>query len=95
MTLQTLANLISAIRATRPLIHHMTNAMTVNDCANVTLLIGAAPVMAEVPEEVGEMVSMTDALVFNTGTLSHQQVTSMLNAGYGECQRAPRYFGSC
>jgi len=82
ITLQTLANLIGAIRAKRPLIHHITNTVTVNDCANVTLSIGAAPVMAEAPEEVREMVSMADALVLNIGTLSHQQVTSMLNAGY-------------
>jgi len=82
MTLQTLANLLSKIRAKRPLIHHITNALTVNDCANVTLSIGAAPVMAEAPEEAGEMVSMADALVLNIGTLSHQQVISMLNAGY-------------
>ena len=82
ITLQTLANLIGAIRVKRPLIHHITNTVTVNDCANVTLSIGAAPVMAEAPEEVREMVSMADALVLNIGTLSHQQVTSMLNAGY-------------
>ena len=82
MTLQTLANLIGAIRVKRPLIHHITNTVTVNDCANVTLSIGAAPVMAEAPKEVEEMVSMADALVLNIGTLSHQQVTSMLNAGY-------------
>jgi len=82
MTLQTLANLLSKIRAKRPLIHHITNAVTANDCANVTLSIGAAPVMAEAPEEAGEMVSMADALVLNIGTLSHQQVISMLNAGY-------------
>ena len=82
MTLQTLANLLSTIRAKRPLIHHITNAVTANDCANVTLSIGAAPVMAEAPEEAGEMVSMADALVLNIGTLSHQQVISMLNAGY-------------
>ena len=82
MTLQALADLIGAIRAKRPLIHHITNAVTVNDCANITLSIGAAPVMAEAPEEVVEMVSMADALVLNIGTLSHQQVASMLDAGH-------------
>lgn len=38
--------------------------------------------MAEASEEVEQMVSMADALVLNFCTLSHRQVTSMLNAGY-------------
>ena len=81
MNLQSLADLLSRVRAERPLIHHITNTVTVNDCANVTLCIGAAPVMAEAPEEVGEMAAMADALVLNIGTLSHHQVASMLEAG--------------
>src|SRR5208283_4807209 len=77
----TFASLIDEIRAKRPLIHHITNSVTINDCANVTLSIGAAPVMAEAPEEVEEMVSRADALVLNLGTLSRHQVNSMLRAG--------------
>ncbi len=65
----------------RPLVHHITNYVTVNDCANVTLAIGAAPVMAEAPEEVAEMVGLADALVLNIGTLSSGQVEAMLLAG--------------
>lgn len=65
----------------RPLVHHITNCVTVNDCANVTLAVGAAPVMAEAPEEVAEMAGMADALVLNIGTLSSAQVDSMLLAG--------------
>ena len=53
--------------------------MTVNDCANVTLFIGAAPVMAEAPEEVAEMVS-SNSLVLNIGTLRQEQVNAMLIA---------------
>jgi hydroxyethylthiazole kinase len=81
MTPTTFAALLSKIRTGRPLIHHITNAVTINDCANVTLCIGAAPVMAEAPEEVREMVAMADALVLNIGTLSRQQVGAMLCAG--------------
>ena len=81
MTPQTFASLIDEIRAKLPLIHHITNSVTINDCANVTLSIGAAPVMAEAPEEVEEMVSRADALVLNLGTLSRHQVNSMLRAG--------------
>ena len=65
----------------RPLVHHITNCVTVNDCANVTLAVGAAPVMAEAPEEVAEMAGMADALVLNIGTLSSAQVEAMVLAG--------------
>ena len=75
------AALLEAVRAKRPLVHHITNYVTVNDCANVTLCIGAAPVMAHAPEEVAEMVAMAGALVLNIGTPDDRQVQSMLLAG--------------
>ncbi len=75
------ASLLSRVREVRPLVHHITNYVTVNDCANVTLSVGAAPVMADAPEEVAEMAGMADALVLNIGTLSSAQVEAMLLAG--------------
>lgn len=81
MNPQLFADLLFTVRARRPLIHHITNTVTMNDCANVTLCIGAAPVMAEAPEEVEEMVAIAAALVLNIGTLSQHQVGSMLKAG--------------
>ncbi|HOT95359.1 MAG TPA: hydroxyethylthiazole kinase, partial [Methanoregulaceae archaeon] len=76
-----LSPLLDRVRTVRPLVHHITNTVTINDCANITLAVGASPVMAEAPEEVAEMVSMADALVLNIGTLSAQQVGSMFLAG--------------
>ncbi|NLK25530.1 MAG: hydroxyethylthiazole kinase [Euryarchaeota archaeon] len=75
------ANLLAELREKCPLVHHITNYVTVNDCANVTLFIGAAPVMAEAPEEVAEMVSLANSLVLNIGTLRQEQVNAMLIAG--------------
>jgi len=75
------ANGIEEVRRTRPLIHHITNRVSINNCANVTLSIGATPVMADAIEEVEEMVSSANALVLNLGTLSRAQVDSMLAAG--------------
>jgi hydroxyethylthiazole kinase len=75
------STLLAAVREKRPLVHHITNYVTVNDCANVTLCIGAAPVMAHARQEVAEMVAMAGALVLNIGTLDHAQVESMLMAG--------------
>ena len=75
------ADLLASVRERRPLVHHITNSVTINDCANITISIGAAPVMAEAPEEVAEMVAAAGALVLNIGTLSQGQVDAMLIAG--------------
>lgn len=77
-----LPDLLRRLKDKRPLVHHITNYVTVNDCANVTLFIGAAPVMAEAKEEVADMVSLAGALVLNIGTLRREQVDSMLIAGH-------------
>jgi len=81
MMTQTFDNVIEDVRSARPLIHHITNSVSINDCANVTLAIGATPVMADALEEVEEMVSQANALVLNIGTLSRSQVDAMLKAG--------------
>jgi len=73
--------LLTAIRERKPLIHHITNMVVMNDTANITLAIGALPVMAHAIEEVEEMVGLAGALVLNIGTLSPPQVEAMLRAG--------------
>jgi hydroxyethylthiazole kinase len=78
---QQLSESFALLRNKRPLVHHITNYVTVNDCANITLCIGGSPVMADAAEEVEEMVAMAGALVLNIGTLNDLQVRSMLLAG--------------
>ena len=75
------SDLFARVREKHPLVHHITNYVTVNDCANVTISIGAAPVMADAPEEVCEMVTFAGALVLNIGTLNKGQIESMILAG--------------
>ncbi|MDD1720258.1 MAG: hydroxyethylthiazole kinase, partial [Methanoregulaceae archaeon] len=75
------SDIIGAVREKRPLVHHITNYVTVNDCANVTLCIGAAPVMSHAPADIGEMLRHAGALVLNIGTLDPVQVKAMLLAG--------------
>jgi hydroxyethylthiazole kinase len=81
MKKQQISDLFSLVRQKRPLVHHITNYVTVNDCANITLCAGGAPVMADAPEEVAEMAAIASALVLNIGTLNHSQVESMELAG--------------
>ena len=75
------ADLFARVREKRPLVHHITNYVTVNDCANITLCAGGAPVMADAPEEAAEMAAVADALVLNIGTLNAAQIESMVLAG--------------
>lgn len=75
------ASLLDLIRKREPLIHHITNYVTVNDCANVVLAIGASPIMADDVGEVEEVVALADALVLNMGTLNQRTVASMTAAG--------------
>lgn len=73
--------ILSRIREEKPLIHQITNYVTVNDAANITLYWGGLPVMADAKEEVAEMVQAAQALVLNIGTLNQRQVSSMIKAG--------------
>ncbi len=75
------ASALNRIRELCPLVHHITNSVTINDCANITLAIGASPVMADDENEVKEMVGLAKALVLNIGTLNSRTVHSMLIAG--------------
>jgi hydroxyethylthiazole kinase len=65
----------------RPLVHHLTNYVSVNLVANTTLLTGALPVMAHALEEVVEMVDLASALVVNIGTLDPLFIEAALIAG--------------
>ncbi|GAC1665411.1 MAG: hydroxyethylthiazole kinase [Candidatus Limnocylindrales bacterium] len=75
------ADALAEIRARRPLIHQITNYVVMNDTANVTLHIGASPVMAHAIGEVREMVRYAGALVLNIGTLEPAWMEAMLAAG--------------
>ena len=72
---------LEQLRATRPLVHNITNFVVMNFTANVLLAAGAAPVMAHAANEVEEMVALARALVLNLGTLDDTWVAAMLKAG--------------
>ncbi|HSA30733.1 MAG TPA: hydroxyethylthiazole kinase [Candidatus Omnitrophota bacterium] len=72
--------MLEKIKKHKPVIHHLTNWVTINDCANVVKVLGASPVMAHAPEEVEEMAGLASALVLNIGTLTVDFVDSMKKA---------------
>ena len=73
--------MLGRLRERKPLVHQITNYVVMNETANVTLAIGALPVMAHAAEEVEEMASHAGALVLNIGTLSLDWVDAMVLAG--------------
>ena len=75
------AALLTKVRETAPLVHHITNYVTVNDCANITLGIGAAPVMADAIGEASDIAAIASSLVLNMGTLNDRTIASSLAAG--------------
>ena len=69
------------VKKTCPLVHSITNYVTVNDCANVILACGASPIMADDEKEVEEITTICSSLVVNIGTLNERTVNSMIKAG--------------
>ncbi|MDR3767056.1 MAG: hydroxyethylthiazole kinase [Butyricicoccus sp.] len=77
--MQTIQDIVRQTREKRPMVHAITNNVTVNDCANIILAAYGAPTMAQDTREVEEITALSDALVLNLGALRAQE--AMLLAG--------------
>lgn len=75
------SNALDNVRRTNPLVHSITNYVTVNDCANILLAIGASPIMADDLKECADITSLSKALVINIGTLNERTIESMIVSG--------------
>src|ERR1700681_2636708 len=67
------ADILARIRARRPLVHCITNAVAQNFTANILLAAGAVPSMTVAPEAIGEFVARADALVVNLGAFDRER----------------------
>ena len=76
-----LKQMFDQVREKSPLIHNITNYVTVNDCANMVLACGASPIMADDKEEVAEIQTICAGLNINIGTLNSRTIESMKIAG--------------
>lgn len=74
-------NLLKKLKEKKPLVHNITNYVTVNDCANILLAIGASPIMADDFREAADITSISSALVINIGTLNERTIDSMIVSG--------------
>lgn len=73
--------ILDAVAKKTPLVHCITNYVTVNDVANILLACGGSPIMADDAAEVEDITSICTALVINIGTLNARTIESMLRAG--------------
>lgn len=73
--------MLENVRKNQPLIHNITNYVTVNDCANILLAAGASPIMSDAIAEVEEITTICGGLNINIGTLNERTIPSMLVAG--------------
>lgn len=78
---QKVVELLNRLKNKKPLIHNITNYVTVNDCANILLAIGASPIMADDLKESADITSIASALVINIGTLNERTIESMIASG--------------
>ncbi|HJB94276.1 MAG TPA: hydroxyethylthiazole kinase [Candidatus Mediterraneibacter intestinigallinarum] len=69
------------VRNTVPLVHNITNYVTVNDVANVLLACGGSPIMSDEAEDVEDITSVCGGLNINIGTLHKTSIEGMFRAG--------------
>ena len=69
------------VRKASPLIHNITNYVTVNDVANALLACGGSPIMADEPADAEEITAICTGLNINIGTLNARTIEAMFRAG--------------
>jgi len=72
---------VQSVRENAPLVHCITNYVTVNDCANALLAVGASPIMSDEPQDVRDITSICQSLLINIGTLNERSIEAMRVAG--------------
>ena len=76
-----LGNCLENVRKFMPLVHNITNYVTVNDVANALLACGGSPIMSDEPDDVADITSICGGLNINIGTLNKRSIEAMFVAG--------------
>lgn len=76
-----LGTCLDNVRKRVPLVHNITNYVTVNDVANVLLACGGSPIMSDEPDDVEDITSICGGLNINIGTLNKSSIEGMYRAG--------------
>ena len=76
-----LGKYLDEVRKKVPLVHNITNYVTVNDVANILLACGGSPIMSDEPRDVEDITSICGGLNINIGTLNKRSIKGMKIAG--------------
>lgn len=76
--IETIKTILENTQNRTPMVHSITNNVTINDCANIILAAGGTAIMAQDEREVEEITSHAPALVLNMGAVRAQE--AMLSA---------------
>ena len=76
-----LGNCLENVRKSTPLVHNITNYVTVNDVANALLACGGSPIMSDEPDDVADITAICGGLNINIGTLNKQSIEATFIAG--------------
>lgn len=76
-----LGTVVEKVREKQPIVFHITNTVTINDCANITLAMGASPLMSFCEEELEDILSFSSSLVINIGTMDKPMRDMVVKAG--------------
>ncbi len=79
--MRTIKECFDNVRKSTPLVHNITNYVTVNDVANVLLACGGSPIMSDDIDDVVDITSICGGLNINIGTLNQNTIPSMFAAG--------------
>lgn len=79
--MEMLGKYLENVRKNVPLVHNITNYVTVNDVANVLLACGGSPIMSDEPEDVEDITTICGGLNINIGTLNKSSIEGMYRAG--------------
>ena len=79
--MEMLGKYLENVRKNVPLVHNITNYVTVNDVANVLLACGGSPIMSDEPGDVEDITTICGGLNINIGTLNKSSIEGMYRAG--------------
>jgi len=89
-------SVLEKVRRQQPLVHHLTNWVTIFDCAQIVKSFGGSPIMAHAPEEAADMSRLAGATVLNIGTLTVELVDAMKLAACAANEKgAPVVLDAC
>ena len=87
-----IGNCLENVRKNVPLVHNITNYVTVNDVANVLLACGGSPIMSDEPDDVADITSICGGLNINIGTLNKNSIEGMFIAGKKANELLTRFY---